>query len=53
MDFNLILDVSDKNNANINQCNLGRFRRFVNKIELKDISMGLATHKVMSVNSQR
>lgn len=38
-DFNLILDASDKNNANINRRNLGRFRRFVNEMELKDIHL--------------
>lgn len=38
-DFNLILDASDKNNANIHCRNMGRFRRFVNEHELKDIHL--------------
>lgn len=36
-DFNLLLHASDKNNVNINQRNLGRFRRFVVDLQLKDI----------------
>lgn len=36
-DFNLILDAADKNNHRINRRNLGRFRRFVDEMELKDI----------------
>lgn len=38
-DFNLILEASDKNNANINRRNMGRFRRFVNETELKDVHL--------------
>ncbi|XP_072150422.1 uncharacterized protein [Setaria viridis] len=36
-DFNLLLHASDKNNVNINRRNLGRFRRFVDDLQLKDI----------------
>ncbi|XP_034579129.1 F-box/FBD/LRR-repeat protein At2g04230-like [Setaria viridis] len=35
-DFNLILHASDKNNVNINRRNMGRFRRFVDEMHLKD-----------------
>lgn len=38
-DFNLLLEASDKNNSNINRRNLGRFRRFVNEVELKDVHL--------------
>ncbi|CAO2042950.1 unnamed protein product [Urochloa humidicola] len=36
-DFNLLLDASDKNNANVNRRNLGRFRRFVDELQLKSL----------------
>ncbi|XP_072150088.1 uncharacterized protein [Setaria viridis] len=36
-DFNLILEMADKNNTNINRRNMGRFRRFVDELLLKDI----------------
>lgn len=38
-DFNLILDASDKNNLNLNRRNMGRFRRFVDDMELKDVHL--------------
>jgi endonuclease/exonuclease/phosphatase family metal-dependent hydrolase len=38
-DFNLILDAMDKNNANLNRRNMGRFRRFVDETELKDLPL--------------
>ncbi|XP_022680743.1 uncharacterized protein LOC111256665 [Setaria italica] len=36
-DFNLLLRASDKNRNNINRRNLGRFRRFVDELQLKDV----------------
>ncbi|XP_066308048.1 uncharacterized protein [Miscanthus floridulus] len=36
-DFNLILEAADKNNANLNRRNMGRFRRFVDQLLLKDV----------------
>ncbi|CAL5070105.1 unnamed protein product [Urochloa decumbens] len=38
-DFNLLLDAADKNNLNINRRNMGRFRRFVDDMELKDVHL--------------
>jgi len=38
-DFNLILDAADKNNLNLNRRNMGRFRRFVDEMELKDVPL--------------
>lgn len=38
-DFNQIYSSKDKNNNNINRALLGRFRRFVNEVELKDIPL--------------
>lgn len=38
-DFNLILDGTDKSNANINRHNMGRFRHFVDEMEVKDIHL--------------
>jgi hypothetical protein len=38
-DFNQIYSSEDKNNNNINRALLGRFRRFVNEVELKDIPL--------------
>lgn len=37
--FNLILEATDKSNTNISRRNMGRFRRFVNEAELKDIHL--------------
>lgn len=37
VDFNLLLDPTDKNRRNVNQRNMGRFRRFVEDMQLKDI----------------
>nr|TKW15366.1 hypothetical protein SEVIR_5G233400v2 [Setaria viridis] len=36
-DFNLILCASDKSNDYLNRRNMGRFRRFVNELQLKDV----------------
>jgi exonuclease III len=38
-DFNLILDATDKNNANLNRRKMGRFRWFVDDAELKDLHL--------------
>ncbi|KAF8733041.1 hypothetical protein HU200_015400 [Digitaria exilis] len=38
-DFNLLLEATDKNNRNINRRNMGRFRQFVNDMELKDLPL--------------
>lgn len=38
-DFNLLLEATNKNNLNINRRNMGRFRRFVDEAELKDIHL--------------
>jgi len=38
-DFNLILDATDKNNLNLNRRNMGRFHRFVDEMELKDVPL--------------
>lgn len=38
-DFNLIVDAADKNNALINRRMMGRFRRFLNDLELKEASL--------------
>lgn len=38
-DFNMIYSAEDKNNDNLNHALMGRFRRFVNDLELKDIHM--------------
>lgn len=35
-DFNLLLHATDKNKTNINRRNMGRFRRFVDELQLKD-----------------
>jgi hypothetical protein len=35
-DFNLILDAADKNNAMLNRRMMGRFRRLLNDLELKE-----------------
>jgi len=37
--FNLTLDATDKNNLNLNRRNMGRFRRFVDEMELKDVPL--------------
>ena len=38
-DFNMIYCSEDKNNGNVNQAMMGRFRRFVNEMELKEIPL--------------
>lgn len=38
-DFNMIYSSEDKNNANINRALMGRFRRLVNDLELKEIPL--------------
>lgn len=38
-DFNMILREEDKNNSNINRLMMGRFRGFVNSMELKEIPL--------------
>lgn len=38
-DFNLIYKDEDKNNANYNRALMGRFRRFINDLALKDIPL--------------
>ena len=38
-DFNMIYSSEDKNNDNINRAMMGRFRRFVNDLELKEIPL--------------
>jgi hypothetical protein len=37
--FNLILSAEDKNNDNLNRKMMGRFRRLVNDLDLKDIPL--------------
>jgi hypothetical protein len=38
-DFNMILDMRDKNNANINRRRMAMFRRFVNDLELREANL--------------
>jgi hypothetical protein len=38
-DFNLMLSTEDKTNENISRAMMGRFRRLVRDIELKDIPL--------------
>jgi len=38
-DFNMIFCAEDKNNDNVNRAMMGRFRRFVNDMELKEIPL--------------
>lgn len=38
-DFNLIYRAADKNNNNVNRAMMGRFRRFLNEVELKEIEL--------------
>lgn len=38
-DFNMIHSAEDKNNENLNRAMIGRFRRFVNDYELKEIPL--------------
>lgn len=38
-DFNMIYSSEDKNNDNLNKSLMGRFRRFVNDLELKEIPL--------------
>jgi hypothetical protein len=36
-DFNLIVDAADKNNANLNHHMMGKFRRLLAEVELKEL----------------
>jgi hypothetical protein len=36
-DFNLISEISDKSNSNVNRGLMLAFKRFMNKVELKDL----------------
>jgi hypothetical protein len=48
-DFNLIVDAADKNNANLNRCMMGKFRRLLSELDLKEIiSMSVDTRGLMS-----
>lgn len=38
-DFNMIYRAEDKNNTNIDRPMMGRFRRFLNELELKEIAL--------------
>lgn len=38
-DFNLIYRSEDKNNANINRAMMGRFKRLLNDLELREIEL--------------
>jgi hypothetical protein len=38
-DFNLIYQVEGKNNSNLDRAMMGRFRRFINKVELQVIPL--------------
>ena len=38
-DFNMIYSAEDKNNENLNRAMMGRFRSFVNDVELKEIPL--------------
>ena len=38
-DFNLITNTEDKNNGNINRAMMGRFRRLINDLELRDLPL--------------
>ena len=38
-DFNLITSEEDKNNGNLNRAMMGRFRRLINDLELKELSL--------------
>lgn len=38
-DFNMIYSSEDKNNDSVNRASMGRFRRFVNDMELKEIPL--------------
>jgi hypothetical protein len=38
-DFNLIVDVRDKNNANLNRRTMAMFRRFINELELREANL--------------
>lgn len=38
-DFNLIYRAADKNNANLDRAMLGRFRRLLNDLELREIEL--------------
>jgi hypothetical protein len=47
-DFNLIYKDEDKNNSNYNRAMMGRFRRFINDLALRDPSSWQAIHLVES-----
>ena len=49
-DFNLIYKDEDKNNDNLNRAMMGRFRRFINDLALKEIP--LHGHKISWSNQQ-
>jgi hypothetical protein len=49
-DFNLIYDEEDKNNQNPNQAMMGRFRRWINDLSLKEIP--LTGHRCTWSNGQ-
>jgi hypothetical protein len=36
-DFNLIVDAADKNNANLNRHMMGKFRKLLSEVELKEL----------------
>lgn len=38
-DFNLITSAEDKNNGNLNRAMMGRFRRLINELELKELPL--------------
>jgi hypothetical protein len=38
-DFNLIYQAADKNNANLDHAMMGRFRRFLDDVEIKEIPL--------------
>lgn len=38
-DFNLIYRTEDKNNPNLNRAMMGRFRRLLNDLQLKEVEL--------------
>jgi hypothetical protein len=38
-DFNLIYKAEDKNNGNLNRATMGRFRRLLNELKLKELPL--------------
>jgi len=38
-DFNLIYQVEDKNNTNLDRAMMGRFRRFLDEVKVKEIPL--------------